>query len=208
MELVCARHGRTAWNAGRRFQGQTDIPLDDEGRAQATTLAAHLRSERFDLAVASDLTRARTTAEAICAGRDLRLMLDPQLREMHFGVWEGLTWTEIVARWPDLAERYEFSPRYYVPEGGEGWEHLCERVEAALRRAAAQLAPDGRALIVSHAGVMHAILHVVRRDGADDGAAVRVRLAPASIIRLRGSFDGGWTVDAINETAAVAETPA
>jgi broad specificity phosphatase PhoE len=209
MELVCARHGRTAWNADRRFQGQTDIPLDDEGRAQATALATHLRGEHFDLAVTSDLVRARTTAELICAGRDVRLTLDPQLREMHFGVWEGLTWTEIVARWPDLSERYEFSPRHYVPEGGEGWEHLCERVEAVLRSVAAQLAPDGRALVVSHAGVMHAILHVVRHGAAaGDDVALRVRLAPASILRLRGSFEAGWTVDAINETASAAQAPA
>jgi broad specificity phosphatase PhoE len=207
MELVCARHGRTAWNADRRFQGQTDIPLDDEGHAQALALAAHLRNESFDLAVASDLTRARTTAEAILSGRALTLTLDPSLREMHFGAWEGMTWTEIVARWPELAERYEFSPRSYVPDGGEGWEHVCERVERALRRVAAQLAPDGRALLVSHAGVMHAILHVVRADvAAGDDVALRVRLAPASIVRVRGSFDAGWTVDAINETAPPLET--
>jgi len=208
MELVCARHGRTAWNADRRFQGQTDIPLDDEGRAQARALALHLRGESFDVAMASDLSRARVTAEMICAGRTIALELEPQLREMHFGVWEGLTWTEIVARWPELAERYEFSPRYYVPEGGESWEHLCARVEAVLRGVDERMHSSGRALLVSHAGVMHAILHVVRSTAAaSDDAALRVRLAPASIVRLHGSFAGGWTVDAINETAP-AETPA
>jgi broad specificity phosphatase PhoE len=66
MELICVRHGRTAWNAARRFQGQTDIPLDDEGLAQAQALAAHLRGERFDFALASDLNRARTTASSSC----------------------------------------------------------------------------------------------------------------------------------------------
>jgi len=91
MELICVRHGRTAWNALRRFQGQTDIPLDDEGLAQAQALAAHLRDERFDLALASDLTRARTTAEAILGDRDVVLELSPEFREMHFGQWEGLT---------------------------------------------------------------------------------------------------------------------
>jgi broad specificity phosphatase PhoE len=209
MELVCARHGRTAWNADRRFQGQTDIPLDDEGRAQARALASHLRAESFDRAIASDLGRARATAEAICAGRDIELAFDPNLREMGFGVWEGLTWPEIVERWPELAERYEFSPRDYVPANGEGWETLCARVEGALRRVSAHLRPDGRALIVSHAGVMHAILHVVRRaSGENDDMAVRVRLAPASILRVRGSFEHGWTVDAINEQAQPLETPA
>jgi broad specificity phosphatase PhoE len=210
MELVCARHGRTAWNAVRRFQGQTDIPLDDEGQAQAQALAAHLRPERFDLAVSSDLTRARTTAEAIVSGRvGLTLELDPALREMRFGAWEGLTWAEIVERWPELSEKYEYSPRNYVPEGGEGWDALCERIEAAMRRVTARLAPDGRALIVSHAGVMHAILHVVGSANGENGdLAVRVRLAPASVLRVRGSFEDGWTIDAINETAAPLRTTA
>ena len=204
MQLVCVRHGRTAWNADRRFQGQTDIPLDAEGRAQAQALAAHLAPESFDLTVASDLTRARTTAEAICAGRTQPLELDTSLREMHFGEWEGLTWTQIIERWPELADRYEASPRQYTPAGGESWEHLCARVEAALRRIAARLGPDGRGLIVSHAGVMHATLHAIRlasADGADATDELRVRLVPAGIIRLRGSFDDGWTIDVINETA-------
>ncbi len=205
MELVCARHGQTAWNAVRKFQGQTDIPLDSEGRAQAQALAVHLRDERFDLAVASDLQRARTTAETICAGRAIPLTFDPALREMHFGAWEGLTWPEITERWPGLAAQYEFSPRDYVPEDGEGWATLCARIEAALRRVTARLPPDGRALIVSHAGVMHAILHIVRHHDTDD-MAVRVRLAPASIVRLRGSFAAGWTVGAINERAQPVET--
>jgi|GEM_PF-3462963 len=55
MELICVRHGRTAWNALRKFQGQTDVPLDDEGLAQAQALAAHLRDEHFDVALTSDL---------------------------------------------------------------------------------------------------------------------------------------------------------
>ena len=208
MELVCVRHGRTAWNADRRFQGQTDIPLDDEGRAQALALATHLRAEPFDLAVTSDLQRARATAAAICAGRDLVPETEPLLREMHFGAWEGMTWTEIVARWPELAERYEFSPRDYVPDGGETWAQLCERIETALRAVARRLSPAGRGLIVSHAGVMHAMLHVVRDTATADDVALRVRLAPASIVRLRGSFEAGWVVDAINESAQPAETTA
>ncbi len=204
MELVCVRHGRTAWNADRRFQGQTDVPLDDEGRAQARALAVHLRGETFDLAVGSDLQRARATAETILAGRAPALELDPALREMHFGVWEGLTWTEIVARWPELSDRYEASPRQYVPQDGESWLDLCARIGAVLRRIADRVPPNGRALIVSHAGVMHAILHTVKdpQPASDaDETELRVRLVPAGIIRLRGSFAGGWTVAAINETA-------
>jgi broad specificity phosphatase PhoE len=202
MELICVRHGRTAWNAGRRFQGQTDIPLDDEGLAQAQALAAHLRTERFDLAISSDLIRARTTAEAICRERDVVLELEPALREMRFGVWEGLTWPQIVARWPELETAYEKSPRGYTPEGGESWQALCARVGSVLRRVAARLNPEGRALIVSHAGVMHGIVHGVTSTGTDDGTSgTGISFVPGAILRVVGSFDAGWELTAINETA-------
>jgi broad specificity phosphatase PhoE len=202
MELVCVRHGRTAWNAERRFQGQTDIPLDGEGQAQAAALGQHLRAERFDVAVTSDLARARATAEAICAGRPIVLEPEPRLREMHFGAWEGLTWSQIVIKWPQLATNYEYSPRHYVPEGGESWEALVARVDGVLRDVAGRLDDGGRALLVGHAGVLHAILHLARHPaGAGEDAALRVRLSPASIIRLRGSHDAGWEVTALNETA-------
>ena len=203
MELICVRHGRTAWNALRRFQGQTDIPLDDEGLAQAQALAAHLGAERFDLAIASDLTRARTTAEAICAGRDLALETTPELREMRFGLWEGLTWDEIVARWPELDAGSEKAPMHYTAEGGESWDELCARVDAALRAIAARMRPADRALIVSHAGVMHGAVRSLTRAGANgaDAVAVGMRFSPGGIIRARGSFEDGWELTAINETA-------
>jgi len=102
VQLICVRHGRTAWNADKRFQGHTDIPLDDEGRAQATALGALLRDERIDVAVSSDLLRAAETARIVLGARDLSLRLDADWREMRFGDWEGLTWEEIVLGNPEL----------------------------------------------------------------------------------------------------------
>jgi broad specificity phosphatase PhoE len=211
MELICVRHGRTAWNALGRFQGQTDIPLDDEGLAQAQALAVHLRDEHFDLAVTSDLRRARATAEAICRGRDIAPEATPELREMRFGAWEGLTWDEIVRRWPELDTADEKSPRRYTAEGGEAWEAVCARIGAFLHRIAARLDPAGRALIVCHAGVLHAIVHNVTQtgDGATGAAGRGIKFVPGGILRVRGSFADGWTLTAINETAgAPAPAPA
>jgi broad specificity phosphatase PhoE len=204
MELICVRHGRTAWNADRRFQGQTDIPLDDEGLAQAQALAAHLRDEHFDLALASDLMRARVTAEAILGAREIALELQPELREMQFGLWEGLRWDQIVARWPELDVAGEKAPMYYTAEGGESWEALCVRVDAALRAIAARMDAGHRALIVSHAGVMHGIVRSLTSAGKPDGAhpvATGLKFSPGGIIRARGSFADGWELTAINETA-------
>ncbi len=201
MELICVRHGRTAWNAYRRFQGQTDVPLDDEGLAQAQALAAHLAGERFDLALASDLVRARATAEAILGDRDVPLELSPQLREMHFGLWEGLTWPEIVARWPKLDAKNEKAPMHYTAEGGESWEALCSRVDAFLRATTARMSASGRALIVSHAGVMHGIVRSLASVGATDADGLGIKFSPGGIIRARGSFADGWELVAVNETA-------
>jgi broad specificity phosphatase PhoE len=198
VELVCVRHGRTAWNAERRFQGHTDIPLDAEGLAQAEALAVHLRPVRFDLALTSDLQRARTTAERICAGRAVRPADDAGLREMRFGAWEGLTWDEIVARWPQVDEAHEKSPRYYTAEGGESFEALCERVGAVIERTAAGMPAEGRALLVSHAGVMHAMLRVLL--GPEREGVLRVRFAPASIMRF-GGRPGAWELRVLNEVA-------
>jgi broad specificity phosphatase PhoE len=199
MELICVRHGRTAWNALRKFQGQTDVPLDDEGLAQAQALAAHLRDEHFDVALTSDLMRARTTAEAILGECDVVLELAPQFREMHFGLWEGLTWDEIVGRWPELDAASEKAPMHYTAEGGESWEALCARVDTALRALTQRMGADDRALIVSHAGVMHGIVRSLTAAGGT--AATGIRFSPGGIIRARGSFEGGWELTAINETA-------
>jgi broad specificity phosphatase PhoE len=203
MELICVRHGRTSWNALRRFQGQTDIPLDHEGLAQAQALAVHLRAEHFDLAISSDLTRARTTAEAIVAGRDIELELSPALREMHFGQWEGLAWPQIVERWPELDVATEKAPMHYTPQGGESWDDLCARVDGALRALTTRLPQSGRALVVSHAGVMHAAVRSLTSAGVvGESVPTGVRFVPAGIIRVRGSYAGGWEFTAVNETAA------
>lgn len=203
MELICVRHGRTAWNADRRFQGQTDIPLDDEGLAQARALAAHLRPEHFDRAYSSDLSRARSTAEAIYAGRDGTIDVTAELREMHFGKWEGLTWDEIIARWPELDVKHEKIPMFYTAEGGESWDELGARIERVLRRITAAMRPDDRTLIVGHAGVLHGIVRVLSDHLAPDAAPHEavVRFSPCGILRARGSFERGWELTALNETA-------
>ncbi len=199
MEIVCVRHGRTAWNGNHRFQGHTDVPLDDEGRAQASALAAHLRSEQFDLAVASDLSRARATAEAILAGRELTLELDPDLREMRFGVWEGLTWDEIVARYPDAGGDNRLRPKLYTPDGGESFDDLTARVRRAYDRIIARLNDGGRALVVVHAGVLHATLAVLLPPGEVE--ALGAKFTPAGITRFRRSGER-FELVAMNETAS------
>jgi probable phosphoglycerate mutase len=180
MELIVVRHGRTAWNAQRRFQGHSDVPLDEEGRAQARALASRLRDERFDYAVCSDLARARETAEIILAGRDTQPVADAGWREMRFGGWEGLTWPEITAGYPEADLEKELP--FQIPQGGESFEELCVRVKAAADRLTAALPPHGRAFAVTHAGPLHALFRVL--TGMSENDSMRARLPPACMARF------------------------
>ena len=99
------RHGETDWNVEGRAQGQMHVPLNDRGLVQAEAIAARLRPMRFTAAYASDLRRVTQTAEAIMRGRDVPLVTLPALRERGFGEWEGLTFTEMEARYPGTVRR-------------------------------------------------------------------------------------------------------
>ena len=197
MELICVRHGRTAWNAQRRFQGHTDVPLDAEGRAQATPLGALLARERIDVAAASDLARAAETARLVLGARDVPLRLDPDWREMRFGDWEGLTWDEILAANPHLDAGNETAVRAYAPSGGETFDELAARVARAAERLAGEAGDAGTALVATHAGPLHALLHVLL--GAQH--APKVRLLTASVTRFRRAPGGAWELTGLNETA-------
>lgn len=172
------RHGRTAWNAARRFQGQSDIPLSEEGRAQARATAAVLAAAPLDALVSSDLSRALDTARAIAEGRALEVAPDARLREFAFGEWEGLTWDEIVARFPVARDMAFSSVRAYRPTGGERFGEVRERVAAVLD---AYRDRAGTVAFVTHAGALHALLDILVGHEVDLGA---VRLTPASITRI------------------------
>jgi broad specificity phosphatase PhoE len=133
--LLLVRHGETDWNADGRLQGQTDRPLSDFGRRQARKLADELADEELEAIYASDLARARETAEIAGERLGLPVVLDPDLREKDWGTWEGLTTVE--------RDRVEFV--------GESTEEHRERILRALRRIA-ERHPTGRVLVVTHGG--------------------------------------------------------
>ena len=93
--ILLARHGETDWNRDLRVQGHSDTPLNETGRAQARELARSLAAEPIHAIYASDLARARETAEIVAAARKLEVSSEPGLRERSFGSWEGLTRQEI-----------------------------------------------------------------------------------------------------------------
>ncbi len=151
--LLLVRHGQSTWNSDGRWQGQADPPLSALGEEQARDAAGRLVAGAISRVVASDLRRARRTAEVLAAALQLEVELDPDLREIDVGDWTGLTRAEIEARWPgELADWSE--GRSESTMGGESRTHLTDRARSALVRAAASAAPGDTLLLVSHGALI------------------------------------------------------
>jgi broad specificity phosphatase PhoE len=153
--LLLARHAETDWNRDRRWQGHSDPPLNETGRRQASELAERLERERLHAIFSSDAARARETAEIVGLRLGLPVNTDPRLREVSFGVWEGLTRRQIRHRYADDFARWEAAERP-LPPGIEPDEEMADRVLAALREIAASY-PEGRVLVVTSGGPIRAV---------------------------------------------------
>ncbi len=129
--LLLLRHGRTAWNAERRFQGQSDPPLDDVGRVQAYEVAGLIAAVAPDLLVSSDAARAMQTAVRVATATGLELHAEPRLRERGLGHWEGLTRDEVAITYPDEYADW-VAGRDVSRRGGETREQVAERALAAF----------------------------------------------------------------------------
>lgn len=156
LRLVLLRHGRTEWNAQRRFQGQADPPLDEVGRAQAYEVSPLVAALRPDVLVSSDAARAVQTAECIAGMTGLPLRTDPRLRERSLGHWEGLTRDEVAERYP--AEYADWvAGRDVAGRGGETREQVAQRALAAFR----ELPAVQVAVLVTHSATAMALCNAL-----------------------------------------------
>lgn len=147
VRLLLWRHGQTDWNAGGRFQGQLDVPLNDVGRAQAEKAAPFLACAEPDRIVSSDLTRARQTAGVLADMTGLALETDVRLREINTGTWSGLTMDEVHALDADFGVAIKEGRDYRRSPTGETIEETGQRCAAALRDIAGA-AEDGQTIVV------------------------------------------------------------
>lgn len=156
--LLLIRHGETDWNVEGRYQGQSDVPLNAPGREQARRLASDLRSTSLDAIYSSDLARARETAQILANATGAPLLLDPRLREVDQGEWEGRLFSDIRLRHPDLLQRRRQDPLHVAPPGGETVLQLQTRLMAAVR-AIVEAHAQGNVALVSH-GLSLAVIKV------------------------------------------------
>jgi len=156
-DILLIRHGETAWNRMRRMQGHIDIGLNDEGQRQARSLARALQSERPAAIYASDLQRARDTAQAVADMHQLPVHVDSALRERCYGAFEGLMYDEISLQHPEAFALWQSrDPQARFPAGereAETLEEFHQRSVDVVTRIAQQH-PDQRIVIVTHGGVL------------------------------------------------------
>lgn len=192
--ILAIRHGETAWNVDTRIQGQLDIPLNDTGRWQAQRVAAAIAHEGLHAVYSSDLLRAHETAQAVASAASLPITSDTGLRERAFGTFQGLTFAEIDARWPDQAQRWRQRDPAFGAEGGETLRAFYDRVVATATRLAAAH-PGQTIALVAHGGVMDCLYRAATR--VDLQAPRSWQLGNASINRLLYTPEGftlvGWS---------------
>lgn len=192
--LLCIRHGETEWNATRRVQGHTDIPLNPRGRAQAAALAQALAGQPLHAIYSSDLTRARETAAPLAAHNGLQLRTDPRLRERGFGDFEGSSFTDLEPAHPEHCERWrQRDPDWGAPGGGEALRGFQQRVRDALLELAARH-PGEVVAVVTHGGALDCVYRMA--TGLDLQAPRSFELRNAAINRVLVSEDRvslvGW----------------
>ena len=154
--VLLARHGETDWNAERRFQGHADRPLNARGRAQAEALAERLASAPLAAVYASDLARARETAQIVARRHGLPVVTRPDLKEVDVGSWSGLTTDEARTRHPEAFSRWR-------DEGQPGWAdgETYEEMRARARRAVLEIGAEHAGetvIVVAHGGTIRALL--------------------------------------------------
>jgi broad specificity phosphatase PhoE len=187
--ILLVRHGATDWNTNKRAQGHADIELNEDGRHQSLRAANELKTFEIEAIYSSDLRRAVDTARAIAESHKLDVKIDPDLREIDQGDWEGLTVEEIRARWPDLwgpARHYNARP------GGETPKQVRDRALLALQRIVANH-PEGTVVVISHGGTIRWI--VAEALGYDAKRSARIRgLGNGGVVCIDAQLDDGRLV--------------
>jgi broad specificity phosphatase PhoE len=161
--LFLVRHGQTEWNKIKKVQGQLDIPLSDEGIAQAQLVARYLAQHKFDAIISSDLQRAFHTATIINTHHQHSIIIEPLLREQHYGIAQGLMRDEVPQKFPLMIHKIhnQIDPEYHVPEA-ESYAQLVDRVVKAMELIVNTHAGK-KVLIVAHANLMRALIrHCLR----------------------------------------------
>jgi len=203
--ITFVRHGESTGNAQNRFQGQSDYPLSETGRAQASALAERWKAEgmTFDRAISSPLSRARQTADILAAALgNFPVEDDPLWMERDNGKRSGLTWEEVQALYPDPDF---YNPYESVGETGEGDWALYLRAGQALHKILQR--PPARYLVATHGAILNMALYAILGIPPQPNyQGPRFRLENTSVCAFRYHPNvHRWRVDVIGDTGHLKE---
>ncbi|GAB4347992.1 MAG: histidine phosphatase family protein [Cyanophyceae cyanobacterium] len=187
-QLLLVRHGETEWNRQGRFQGQIDVPLNENGLAQAQKAAEFLKQVTLDFAFSSPMLRPKATAEAILAEHEhLSLQLLDDLQEISHGTWEGKYEAEIRAEYGDLLDQWQTAPETVQMPEGENLQQVWDRAAAAW----AEIVKDGEERTVAAGGDRCLTGLVVAHDAVNKALLCQITgLGPASFWRFKQGNGG------------------
>jgi len=188
--LCIVRHGETAWNAEHRVQGQLDIPLNELGLKQAQAVGRALKGEHFDVVYSSDLARARQTAAPIAEILGAELVLDKNLRERHYGIFERLTYAEVKEKFPEDYARFEAREPDYAFRTGESLKDFSARSIAAVSKIA-ERHKGQRVLVFTHGGVLDHLHRFITGDPLSTQRGFGIPNAGLNRIEVTAS---GWQI--------------
>lgn len=206
--LLLVRHGETEWNRQKRFQGQIDVPLNDNGREQARQAAEFLKPIQIDAAVSSFMLRPKETAEIILQHHpDVELAVETELQEISHGLWEGKLESEIEAEFPGELQRWQATPEAVQMPEGENLQQVWDRAIAtwdAIVAAADQSETPQTVMVVAHDAINKAILCHVVGWGPEHFWAFKQGNGAVSVIDYPNGASGAPVMQAMNITSHLA----
>jgi len=194
--VIFVRHGQTSWNQEGKYQGHSDISLNERGIKQGNLVAKRLANEKISAIYSSDLLRAQQTAEAIAEYHGLSVITKPEFREINFGIWEGLTYQEIMEDWSEILTAMYSKPGEIGPPQGESFQVVKQRVTRSLQECIAEH-QEQTIVLVSHGGTMRVLLCAALGIGLDKMWSMRQDSSAINIIEY---IDNRPVVALVNDT--------
>lgn len=181
-KLLLVRHGKTEWNETGRYQGRSDIDLSAAGIREAEALRQRLAGERIDAIYCSNMKRAVETAQVIVSGRNIEPVACEELREMDFGVYEGLTFEEIMQRYPGTNWWTARDAEARLPQG-ESISQLADRVDRFAARLREHTDTE-TVLVVAHGGALRALICLLLGIGLEHWWQIGMDSASLTVIGI------------------------
>ena len=201
VKIYQVRRGQTEWNKQKRYQGSKDIGLDNTGLDQAEKLPEKLKNIQWSKVYSSDLQRARKTAETVASkcNFEISILEVPELREMHFGDWEGQTFTSIEEQFPEKVNAFFADPTPQIIPAGENAESFRERVLKGFEEILTNSSAGDVVLAVTHGGTIRVIVCEVMGLPLKDMWEIEQGNTAINILGI--GKDGKMTFESVNDTS-------